>query len=99
MLLNMNMIIVISSIVSAIATVVIAFYAVLSHRLAKANLALSEAIHGASQRSDARHVEALHHVAAATLAGGAIGGQINDGVSWFRRYLAEIQATERDAVN
>lgn len=52
-----------------VATGVIAFYAVMSHQLARSNKRLTEELGRAAQDADKRHIQTLQHLAAATLAG------------------------------
>ena len=80
-----------ASVVTGIATVVIARYAIMSHRLAEANKKMTETIARSAEEADKRHIRTLQHLAAATLAGGVGGGAIPDVTNWFRAYLKQIE--------
>ena len=80
-----------SSVVTAIATFVIACYAVMSHKLAEANRKMAEELARAAQQMDDRHIGTLQRLAAATLAGSNRPEDVSATINCYRTYLTRIQ--------
>ena len=91
-----QLIIAISSATSAIATVVIAIYAVMSHQLSAASKRLAEQIAKRSGEADERHLTTLEHLTAATLATGPWGRETKECTAVYQTHLKNVQESLRN---
>jgi hypothetical protein len=81
-----------------VATFVIAFYAIMSHGLAKSNKNLTEELGRAAQDADKRHIQTLQHLAAATFASSITAPSAPTVMGMFEDYLKKIkEQADKDA--